>query len=46
MFFCTYDTLKKTLPFPAEYAPLTHMLAASVGEVVRTQPPLWVSIAC
>ncbi|KAI8978746.1 S-adenosylmethionine transporter [Trametes punicea] len=33
VFFCTYDTLKKVLPLPSEYAPLTHMIAASVGEV-------------
>ncbi|KAH9891789.1 S-adenosylmethionine transporter [Cubamyces lactineus] len=33
VFFCTYDTLKKTLPLPTEYAPFTHMLAASIGEV-------------
>ncbi|KAH9851779.1 S-adenosylmethionine transporter [Lenzites betulinus] len=33
VFFCTYDTLKKTLPFSSDYAPLTHMVAASVGEV-------------
>ncbi|KAI0826936.1 S-adenosylmethionine transporter [Trametes gibbosa] len=33
VFFCTYDTLKKTLPFSPEYAPLTHMVSASVGEV-------------
>lgn len=35
MFFCTYDTLKKTIPLPSDYAPLTHMIAASLGEVVR-----------
>ncbi|TFK82125.1 S-adenosylmethionine transporter [Polyporus arcularius HHB13444] len=33
VFFCTYDTLKKTLPLPSEYAPLTHMISASLGEV-------------
>ncbi|KAL7279844.1 S-adenosylmethionine transporter [Trametes coccinea BRFM310] len=33
VFFCTYDTLKRTLPLPTEYAPVTHMIAASVGEV-------------
>ena len=35
VFFCTYDTLKKTLPFSSEYAPVTHMISASLGEVVR-----------
>ncbi|KAI9058524.1 S-adenosylmethionine transporter [Trametes sanguinea] len=33
VFFCTYDTLKRMLPLPTEYAPVTHMIAASVGEV-------------
>ncbi|KAM5535012.1 hypothetical protein V8D89_011385 [Ganoderma adspersum] len=33
VFFCTYDTLKKTLPLPSDYAPLTHMISASIGEV-------------
>lgn len=33
IFFCTYDTLKRTLPIPTHYAPFTHMIAASVGEV-------------
>ncbi|KAL1950489.1 hypothetical protein VTO73DRAFT_5613 [Trametes versicolor] len=33
VFFCTYDTLKKTIPLPSEYAPVTHMIAASMGEV-------------
>lgn len=35
LFFCTYDTLKKNSPLPANLAPVTHMLSASVGEVVR-----------
>lgn len=38
VFFCTYDTLKKTIPLPSEYAPVTHMIAASMGEVVRMRP--------
>ncbi|PCH39799.1 S-adenosylmethionine transporter [Wolfiporia cocos MD-104 SS10] len=33
VFFCTYDTLKRTLPFSSDYAPAAHMLAASTGEV-------------
>ena len=37
VFFCTYDTLKKTLPLPTDYAPVTHMLSASMGEVVRAR---------
>ncbi|KAK2461058.1 hypothetical protein APHAL10511_006905 [Amanita phalloides] len=32
-FFSTYDTLKKHSPLPPEYAPITHMASASVGEV-------------
>ncbi|KAK7690173.1 hypothetical protein QCA50_006823 [Cerrena zonata] len=33
IFFCTYDTLKRTLPIPQHLSPLTHMLSASMGEV-------------
>ncbi|TBU29976.1 S-adenosylmethionine transporter [Dichomitus squalens] len=33
VFFCTYDTLKKTLPLPSDYAPVAHMISASIGEV-------------
>ncbi|EMD31375.1 hypothetical protein CERSUDRAFT_119766 [Gelatoporia subvermispora B] len=33
MFFCTYDTLKRTLPIPSDLAPVTHMVSASAGEV-------------
>lgn len=33
VFFCTYDTLKRTLPFPTDLAPVTHMVSASVGEI-------------
>ncbi|KAI0917085.1 hypothetical protein AcW2_007309 [Taiwanofungus camphoratus] len=33
VFFCTYDTLKRTLPFPSGLAPVAHMVSASVGEV-------------
>lgn len=33
-FFSTYDTLKKHSPLPSQYAPITHMLSASVGEVI------------
>lgn len=33
IFFCTYDTLKRTLPFPTELASVTHMVSASIGEV-------------
>ena len=34
VFFCTYDTLKRTLPLPSDYAPVTHMVSASIGEIV------------
>ncbi|TCD70292.1 S-adenosylmethionine transporter [Steccherinum ochraceum] len=33
LFFCTYDTLKQTIPLPAHLAPATHMISASIGEV-------------
>lgn len=33
VFFCTYDTLKRTLPLAENLAPVTHMLSASTGEV-------------
>ncbi|KAI0747703.1 S-adenosylmethionine transporter [Daedaleopsis nitida] len=33
VFFCTYDTLKKNLPFSPDYASVTHMLSASIGEI-------------
>ncbi|KZT09155.1 S-adenosylmethionine transporter [Laetiporus sulphureus 93-53] len=33
VFFCTYDTLKRTLPLPSDLAPVTHMISASAGEV-------------
>ncbi|KAH9841662.1 S-adenosylmethionine transporter [Rhodofomes roseus] len=33
VFFCTYDTLKRTLPLAENLAPVTHMLSASAGEV-------------
>ncbi|KAF8627977.1 hypothetical protein AX14_011278 [Amanita brunnescens Koide BX004] len=32
-FFSTYDTLKKHTPLPPQYAPITHMASASVGEI-------------
>ncbi|KAF8624419.1 hypothetical protein AX15_005897 [Amanita polypyramis BW_CC] len=32
-FFSTYDTLKKHSPLPSQYAPITHMVSASAGEV-------------
>ncbi|THH13637.1 hypothetical protein EW146_g6614 [Bondarzewia mesenterica] len=32
-FFCTYDTLKRTLPVPAHLAPVNHMISASMGEI-------------
>ncbi|KAM6494503.1 Mitochondrial carrier domain containing protein [Amanita muscaria] len=32
-FFATYDTLKKHSPLPPHYAPITHMISASIGEV-------------
>ena len=35
LFFCTYDTLKQNSPLSPHMAPLTHMLSASTGEVVR-----------
>ena len=44
VFFCTYDTLKKTLPLPSDYAPLTHMISASLGEVVSAL--LWSGYRC
>ena len=36
-FFCTYELTKTVLGnrLPEKYAPLVHMLAASLGEVVR-----------
>ncbi|GJE91701.1 S-adenosylmethionine transporter [Phanerochaete sordida] len=33
LFFCTYDTLKRNTPLPQHMAPVTHMLAASAGEI-------------
>ncbi|PSR78214.1 hypothetical protein PHLCEN_2v7546 [Hermanssonia centrifuga] len=33
LFFCTYDTLKQHSPLSPQFAPLTHMLSASIGEV-------------
>ncbi|KAI0736254.1 S-adenosylmethionine transporter [Fomitopsis betulina] len=33
VFFCTYDTLKRTIPLSDNLAPLTHVLSASAGEV-------------
>lgn len=33
-FFSTYDTIKRHTPLEPHLAPLTHILAASVGEVV------------
>ncbi|KAF7972713.1 hypothetical protein HWV62_17164 [Athelia sp. TMB] len=33
IFFSTYETMKKVSPFPEHLAPLTHMLAASTGEI-------------
>ncbi|KAI0268127.1 S-adenosylmethionine transporter [Gloeopeniophorella convolvens] len=33
VFFCTYDTLKRTLPTPPHLAPVNHMLSASIAEV-------------
>ncbi len=38
LFFCTYDTLKQHSPLSPQFAPLTHMLSASIGEVVRLVP--------
>lgn len=35
VFFSTYDTLKRTLPFSPSYAAVTHMVSASIAEVVR-----------
>ncbi|KAJ3735901.1 mitochondrial carrier domain-containing protein [Lentinula guzmanii] len=32
-FFCTYDTLKKTLPFPDHLSPVNHVVSASLGEI-------------
>ncbi|KAH9949835.1 S-adenosylmethionine transporter [Amylocystis lapponica] len=33
VFFCTYDTLKRTLPISSDLAPVTHMVSASCGEI-------------
>ena len=35
-FFSTYEAMKKNSPLPAHLAPLSHMISASVAEVVRT----------
>ncbi|KAH7876042.1 mitochondrial carrier domain-containing protein [Lentinula edodes] len=32
-FFCTYDTMKKTLPLPDHLAPVKHVVSASLGEI-------------
>ncbi|KAJ3808155.1 mitochondrial carrier domain-containing protein [Lentinula lateritia] len=32
-FFCTYDTMKKTLPFSDHLAPAKHVVSASLGEI-------------
>ncbi|KAE9402334.1 mitochondrial carrier [Gymnopus androsaceus JB14] len=32
-FFSTYDTMKKTLPFPDRLAPVNHVVSASMGEI-------------
>ncbi|KAJ4482454.1 mitochondrial carrier domain-containing protein [Lentinula aciculospora] len=32
-FFCTYDTLKKTVPFHDHLAPVSHIVSASLGEI-------------
>ncbi|KAI9513266.1 S-adenosylmethionine transporter [Russula earlei] len=33
VFFCTYDTLKRTLPIPQNFGPINHMVSASMAEV-------------
>ncbi|KIY46012.1 mitochondrial carrier [Fistulina hepatica ATCC 64428] len=33
VFFSTYDTMKRILPFSPELAPVNHMISASVGEI-------------
>ncbi|EPQ51095.1 mitochondrial carrier [Gloeophyllum trabeum ATCC 11539] len=33
VFFCTYDTLKQTLPLHGNLAPVNHLVSASIGEV-------------
>ena len=33
-FFSTYEAMKYNLPIPPHLAPIKHMIAASVGEVV------------
>ena len=38
IFFSTYEAMKKSLPLPSHLAPVNHMLAASVAEVVRSSP--------
>ncbi|OBZ69004.1 putative mitochondrial carrier protein PET8 [Grifola frondosa] len=35
VFFCTYDTLKRTLPLPSDLAPITHMISASAACSIR-----------
>lgn len=35
IFFCTYDTLKRVSPLDPNRAAVTHMVAASLAEVVR-----------
>ena len=37
MFFATYDTLKQNSPLPPSLAPATHLVSASIAEVVRTR---------
>ncbi|KAJ3755777.1 mitochondrial carrier domain-containing protein [Lentinula raphanica] len=32
-FFCTYDTLKRTLPFPDHLSSVNHIVSASMGEI-------------
>ena len=34
VFFATYDTLKHRLPLPVQLVPITHVISASVAEIV------------
>lgn len=38
VFFSSYETMKKILPFSDRLAPVNHMISASVAEVVRMFP--------
>lgn len=46
VFFSTYDTLKRTIPLSPAYDSLTHMIAASIAEVVRSLSSLTTLSPC